>query len=141
MSTHTDVEKGYSHAAHNNNAEASGAYRLAPSANPPFRQLANPGPLGAWRVLNPPPLRCFRTRLVTFLTSYCLNRSLRLRRDHLRTLFGEQSSPLHVVQHTDRGSQINISARDVTVVSGRPSFSSAHGDDNSLTPPSLPGNM
>jgi hypothetical protein len=46
MSTHTDVEKGYSHAAHNNNAEASGAYRLAPSANPPFRQFANPGPLG-----------------------------------------------------------------------------------------------
>jgi hypothetical protein len=41
--SHTEVEKGYTHAAHD--AEAPSAYRPAP-ASPPFRQLGNPAPLG-----------------------------------------------------------------------------------------------
>lgn len=42
--SHTDVEKGYNHAAHDN-ADPPSAYRLAAAA-PPFRQFGNPAPLG-----------------------------------------------------------------------------------------------
>ncbi len=42
--SHTDVEKGYNNAAHDN-ADAS-AYRLAAASHPPFRQFGNPAPLG-----------------------------------------------------------------------------------------------